>query len=44
MNLIDRAHSGGAIVAALHIDFVLPHTVLMLDGETAIANGKRLIR
>lgn len=39
----DNAHIGGAVTADLHMDFVLPHTVLLLDGETVMADGKLLI-
>ena len=39
----DNAHIGGAVTADLHMDFVLPHTVLILDGQTVMADGKLLI-
>jgi leucyl aminopeptidase (aminopeptidase T) len=39
----DNAHIGGAVTADLHMDFVLPHTVLVLDGETVMADGKLLL-
>jgi leucyl aminopeptidase (aminopeptidase T) len=39
----DNAHIGGAVTADLHMDFVLPHTELVLDGETVMADGKLLI-
>lgn len=39
----DNAHIGGAVTADLHTDFVLPHTVLVLDGQTVMADGKLLI-
>ena len=39
----DNAHIGGAVTADLHMDFVLPHTQLMLDGETVMSDGRLLI-
>jgi leucyl aminopeptidase (aminopeptidase T) len=39
----DNAHIGGAVTADLHTDFVLPHTELILDGETVMADGTLLI-
>lgn len=39
----DNAHIGGNVTADLHMDFVLPHTELILDGQTVMADGKLLM-
>jgi len=39
----DNAHIGGAVTADLHMDFVLPRTELLLDGESVMANARLLI-
>jgi leucyl aminopeptidase (aminopeptidase T) len=36
----DNAHIGGAVTADLHMDFVLPHSELILDGDTVMSGGR----